>query len=104
VRITRRTHAESLQASDALLPGVGDPSAVSVALPAGTGGGGFATYLPFEQGTRLHISQGPHGTVSHSDAYNVDAVDLETPSRRRTASRTRAPSPCRHPRRALSSR
>lgn len=79
LRLQRRDDSERLHSSDQLPPGFGDPSAVSLQLPPGTGGGGFSTYLPFAQGTRVRISQGPHGTVSHDDVYNFDAVDMETP-------------------------
>jgi hypothetical protein len=78
LKLRRRGHFERLRASDKLLPGFGDPAGVALQLAPNTGGGGFATYLPFAQGTRVQISQPPHGTTSHNDVYNFDAVDLVT--------------------------
>lgn len=60
--------------------GMGDPDAVSVAAPVGTGGGPFTTALPFDQGTKVSISQGPGGSTSHYDIYNQDAVDFGVPT------------------------
>jgi hypothetical protein len=71
---------ELLQLGHKLPPGTGDPDAAHAQLPAGTGGGPFATYLPFAQGLQVPITQGPGGTASHYTQYTQYAVDFGVPS------------------------
>jgi murein DD-endopeptidase MepM/ murein hydrolase activator NlpD len=44
------------------------------------GGAGFSTRVPFMSGVRVRVSQGPSGSISHSDANTRNAVDLEAPA------------------------
>jgi murein DD-endopeptidase MepM/ murein hydrolase activator NlpD len=46
------------------------------ALPAGVGGDGFSTRIPFNKGFRVRVSQGANGGYSHSKASTRHAVDL----------------------------
>jgi murein DD-endopeptidase MepM/ murein hydrolase activator NlpD len=71
---------ERLALGGKLPPGKGNPSAVHAQLPAGTGGGPFATYLPFAQGAQVPVTQGPGGTDSHYTQYTKYAVDFGVPA------------------------
>lgn len=76
----KRRASERLHLTDALPPGVGDPSAFAVNAPAGVGGGAFSTYWPLGQGVRVQITEGPGGRFSHYTVYTQDAVDLGVPA------------------------
>jgi murein DD-endopeptidase MepM/ murein hydrolase activator NlpD len=60
--------------------GVGDPRRVTFDAPRGTGGAGYGTFWPLNTGTRVMITQGQGGGVSHSSPYTRYAVDLGVPA------------------------
>lgn len=54
-----------------------DPDAVDAFnLPAGLGGAGFSTRVPFANGARIRVTQGQNGGYSHGNAYTRNAIDL----------------------------
>ena len=58
-----------------------DPAEIAGYHVAGNvGGKGFSTRVPFMAGTRVRVTQGPGGSISHSDANSRNAVDLEAPA------------------------
>jgi murein DD-endopeptidase MepM/ murein hydrolase activator NlpD len=53
---------------------------VEVAGPIGSGGAGFASYIPLAQGSRVDITQGPGELPTHNTIYTQDAIDLGVPT------------------------